>query len=388
MPAATPWYLLVLVVAAAVTAAMTMPARALAIKVGYVDIPSDRKMHNRITPYGGGGAMFIGVAIAMIAGSLIPALRPVFTGSNEAMGVLIAAAAIFIVGIVDDFRSMSAPAKIAGQVLAASILYFAGVTMYQLKLPFAGFVVLTPGVIPLITAIWVVALTNAINLIDGLDGLAAGLVAIGAGSLAVYGLRLEFLGLLPGQNIGPLVAVVACGVCLGFLPFNFHPAKIFMGDAGALLLGLLMSASTMVIGGRTPPASGVTFFFFAPLFIPFFILGVPLVDSAFAFIRRTAKGQGFHAPDKDHIHHRLLRLGHGHRRTVGILWLWTALLCGFVLFPLFDPRANPLIPFAALALGVVLYTWFHPGLRQHADEPTPPPPATEEPADAEAGFGA
>ena len=124
MPAATPWYLLVLVVAAAVTAAMTMPARALAIKVGYVDIPSDRKMHNRITPYGGGGAMFIGVAIAMIAGSLIPALRPVFTGSNEAMGVLIAAAAIFIVGIVDDFRSMSAPAKIAGQVLAASILYF------------------------------------------------------------------------------------------------------------------------------------------------------------------------------------------------------------------------------------------------------------------------
>ncbi|MEI8405112.1 MAG: MraY family glycosyltransferase, partial [Actinomycetes bacterium] len=324
MPAAAPWYLLVLLIAAGVTAAMTMPVRALAIKVGYVDMPSDRKMHDRVTPYGGGAAMFIGVAIAMLAGSLIPALRPVFVGSNEAMGVLIAAASIFIVGLVDDFRSMSAPAKIAGQVLAASILYFAGVTMYQLKLPFAGFVVLTPGVIPLITAIWVVALTNAINLIDGLDGLAAGLVAIGAGSLAVYGLRLEFLGLLPGQNIGPLVAVVACGVCLGFLPFNFHPAKIFMGDAGALLLGLLMSASTMVIGGRTPPASGVTFFFFAPLFIPFFILGVPLVDSAFAFIRRTAKGQGFHAPDKDHIHHRLLRLGHGHRRTVGILWLWTA----------------------------------------------------------------
>ena len=388
MPAAAPWYLLVLLIAAGVTAAMTMPVRALAIKVGYVDMPSDRKMHDRVTPYGGGAAMFIGVAIAMLAGSLIPALRPVFVGSNEAMGVLIAAASIFIVGLVDDFRSMSAPAKIAGQVLAASILYFAGVTMYQLKLPFAGFVVLTPGVIPLITAIWVVALTNAINLIDGLDGLAAGLVAIGAGSLAVYGLRLEFLGLLPGQNIGPLVAVVACGVCLGFLPFNFHPAKIFMGDAGALLLGLLMSASTMVIGGRTPPASGVTFFFFAPLFIPFFILGVPLVDSAFAFIRRTAKGQGFHAPEKDHIHHRLLRLGHGHRRTVGILWLWTALLCGFVLFPLFDPRANPLIPFAALALGVVLYTWFHPGLRQQAEESLPSAEAPEEPADSGVGFGA
>ena len=106
----------------------------------------------------------------------------------------------------------------------------------------------------------------------------------------------------------------------------------------------------------------MTFFFFAPVFIPFFILGVPLVDAGFAFIRRTAKGQGFHAPDKDHIHHRLLRLGHGHRRTVLILWAWTALLCGFVLYPLFKPKANALVPFGALALGVGLYTWFHPGL--------------------------
>jgi UDP-GlcNAc:undecaprenyl-phosphate GlcNAc-1-phosphate transferase len=287
-----------------------------------------------------------------------------FQGNSEMLGVLLASAAIFIVGLIDDFRSMSAPAKIAGQVLAASILYFAGATLYQLKLPFAGSIVLTPGVIPLITAMWVVALTNAINLIDGLDGLAAGLVAIGAGSLAVYGIQLQRLGNLPTENIGPLVAVITCGICLGFLPFNFHPARIFMGDAGSLLLGLLMSASTMVIGGRTAPASGVTFFFFAPVFIPFFILGVPLVDAAFAFIRRTARGQGFHAPDKDHVHHRLLRLGHGHRRTVVILWAWTALLCGFVLYPLFWPRANALVPFGSLALGVGLYTWFHPGLRR------------------------
>ncbi len=358
------WYLLVLAVAAGVTAAATMPARAVASKLGYVDIPSDRKMHECDTPYGGGAAMFIGVCVAVAVAALVPALRVYFVGSSEMLGVLLASAAIFIVGLIDDFRSMSAPAKIAGQVLAASILYFAGVTMYQLKLPFAGFIVLTPGVIPLITALWVVALTNAINLIDGLDGLAAGLVAIAAGSLAVYGIELQRLGLLPIQNIGPLVAVIACGICLGFLPFNFHPARIFMGDAGSLLLGLLMSASTMVIGGRTAPASGVTFFFFAPLFIPFFILGVPLVDAAFAFVRRTARGQGFHAPDKDHIHHRLVRLGHGHRRTVAILWVWTALLCGFVLYPLFRPKANPFVPFFALALGVGLYTWFHPGLRR------------------------
>ena len=125
------------------------------------------------------------------------------------------------------------------------------------------------------------------------------MVAIGGGALAVYGLRLMELGLLPTDNIGPLVAVIACGICLGFLPFNFHPARIFMGDAGALFLGLLMAASTMVIGGRTPPrTSGVTYFFFAPLFIPFFILGVPIVDMAFAFVRRTARGTASTPPTR------------------------------------------------------------------------------------------
>ena len=362
------WYVAIAVVAALATAAAVWPLRSMAIKIGYVDQPDERKMHTRTTPYGGGAAMFIGTCLAFGIADFIPALHPLFQGSAEAQGVLIAAAAIFVVGLVDDFRDMSAPAKIGGQVLAASILYFAGVTMYQIKVPLAGFIVLSPGVIPLITALWVVALSNAINLIDGVDGLAAGLVAIGAGVLCIYGFRLEQLGLLPGQNIGPLVAAIACGICLGYLPFNFYPAKIFMGDAGALLLGLLMSASTMVIGGRTPPASGVTFFFFAPLFIPFFILGVPLIDAGFAFIRRTAKGQGFHAPDKDHIHHRLLRLGHGPRRTVVILWLWTAVLSGFALFPLFSPRSNPFIPFGILAACVGLYTWFHPGLKQGSDD--------------------
>jgi UDP-GlcNAc:undecaprenyl-phosphate GlcNAc-1-phosphate transferase len=276
------------------------------------------------------------------------------------LGVLLAAGVIFVVGVLDDFREMSAPAKVAGQFLAASILYFSGVTMYQLKLPFAGFVVLGPSILPIITAVWVFALCNAINLIDGLDGLAAGIVAIASGTLCVYGLRLEDLGLLPATNVGPLVAALTCGICIGFLRDNFFPAKLFMGDAGALMLGLLMSASTMVIGGRTPPTSGVTFFFFAPLLIPVFILGVPLVDAVWAFIRRTASGQGFHTPDKDHIHHRLMRLGHGHRRTVIILWAWTALLCGFVLLPLFDTRANVFIPLGVAVLVIALFTWMSP----------------------------
>jgi UDP-GlcNAc:undecaprenyl-phosphate GlcNAc-1-phosphate transferase len=358
------WYALVLAVAAGATAGLTVPARRLAVLVGYVAPPNERTMHKKTIPYGGGAAMFLGFLTAVLAAAAIPALRPIFTDSPELLGVVLAAGAIFAVGIIDDFREMSAPAKMAGQILAASILYFLGVTMYQFKVPLAGFIVLTPGIIPLITAAWVIALANAINLIDGLDGLAAGIVAIGGGALAIYGLRLMALGILPVNNVGPLVAVIACGICLGFLPFNFNPARLFMGDAGALLLGVLMAASTMVIGGRTPPTSGVTYFFFAPLFIPFFILGVPIVDMAFAFVRRTARGMSFHTPDKQHIHHRLLRLGHGPRRSVLILWAWTAVLSAFLLVPLFLHQANAFIPLGAAALGVGLYTLFHPGLRK------------------------
>ncbi len=353
-------YAVVMVVGALVTMLADRPARAISIKVGYTAQPDERKVHQAVTPYGGGAAMFIGLCVALIVAVAITPLRAVISSSHEMIGVLVAAGVIFVVGVVDDFREMSAPAKVAGQFLAASVLYFSGATMYQLKLPFAGFVVLGPSILPVITAVWVFALSNAVNLIDGLDGLAAGIVTIASGTLCVYGLRLEDLGLLPVSNIGPLVAAITCGISLGFLRDNFHPAKLFMGDAGALMLGLLMSASTMVIGGRTPPASGVTFFFFAPLLIPVFILGVPLIDATWAFVRRTLSGQGFHTPDKNHIHHRLMRLGHGHRRTVVILWLWTALLCAFVLFPLFEPAINVFIPIGVALMLVALFTWFSP----------------------------
>jgi len=143
-----------------------------------------------------------------------------------------------------------------------------------------------------------------------------------------------------------------------------------------------MAASTMLIGGRSAGLigtsagavrSGQTYFFFAPLFIPFFILGVPLFDMAFAFVRRTANRTGFATPDKNHLHHRLLRLGHGHRRSVLILWAWTALLSGFILFPLYVSSVNAFIPFGAAALGVILYTLFHPSLRRQSDDPDAPP---------------
>ncbi|HUY63258.1 MAG TPA: MraY family glycosyltransferase [Acidimicrobiales bacterium] len=362
-------YGIVAAVAAVGTYLALFPVRALALRIGFVAEPDERRIHARVTPLGGGAAMFAAFLVAMGVASLLSPLQSLFQGSSEPLGLVLGAAVIFGVGLIDDFREMSAPAKMAGQVLAAMVLVFLGVTMFQFKIPFVGFLVLSPQMTPLLTALWVVVITNAVNLIDGLDGLAGGVVAIASGALAVYGLRLVDLGVLPSDNLGPLIAVIAFGVCLGFLPHNFHPARAFMGDAGALFLGLLMAAATMVIGGRTPEYSGQAYFFFAPLFIPVFILGVPIADMAFAFVRRTARGTSFHTPDKDHLHHRLLRLGHGPRRTVVILWAWTAVLSGFVLYPLFGHQGNAVIPFGALALGLALYTLFHPGLRKGNGDP-------------------
>lgn len=373
-------YVVIAAGAALCTFALMFPVRKIACRVGFVAEPDQRRIHGRVTPYGGGVAMFGALLLAMLVASRLSWFHSLFAGSSEPLGVALAAFVIFAVGMIDDIRDMSAPAKMAGQVLAAMVLVFAGVTMFQFKIPFAGFWVLSPAYLPLLTALWVIVITNAVNLIDGLDGLAAGIVAIASGALAVYGLHQVDSGLLPTDNLGPLVAAITCGVCIGFLPHNFHPAKVFMGDAGALLLGLLMAASTMVIGGRTTDVSGQTYFFFAPLFIPVFILGVPIADMAFAFVRRTARRQGFHTPDKDHIHHRLLRLGHGQRRTVVILWAWTAVLSGFVLYPLYKPSGNAVIPFGIVVLGLLLYTLFHPGLRKYAD--------VDEAGDADEATGA
>src|SRR5207248_7667014 len=157
----------------------------------------------------------------------------------------------------------------------------------------------------------------------------------------LYANRLSDAGLLAPDNIGPLIAVIACGVCLGFLPHNFHPSKIIMGDAGALLLGLLMASTTITVGGRTADQlSGQTYFFFAPLFIPIVILGIPIFVTAFSFFRRVYWRTAFHVADKDHLHHRLMRLGHTTRRTVAILWLWTALLSALVLLPTYTNQGN------------------------------------------------
>ena len=304
--------------------------------------------------------------------------NPLFVNNSEPLGVVLGAIVMFAVGLADDLKKstthdglaegISAPAKVTGMVVAGAVLAYFGVTMFYFRIPFFDVVTIGQDLAPLVTVLWLIGMANAINLIDGLDGLAAGIVAIASGTFFLYGQRLDKLGLLAQPNIGPLVAIIVLGICLGFLPHNFNPARIFMGDSGALLLGLLMAASTTVVGGRADPNqpfSGQTYFFFAPLFIP---LRHP---------RRADRRHGLrhHPPGHPALgrHHR--RQGppppppHARSVTVSaaaclILWSWTAILSGFVLYPAYTGEGNGVVPLGIAALGLALFTVLHPQVRR------------------------
>ena len=302
--------------------------------------------------------MYLGLLVAMAVASQMPSFGPVFRGSSAPLGVVLGATVIFGVGLSDDLREMSPPAKLAGQVLAGTVLYFFGVDMLFFHVPLAETtVVLSPDLAVLATVLWVAVMANSVNFIDGLDGLAAGIVAIGAGAFFIYAHQLGDVGNISPGNAGPLIAVIAVGLCVGFLPHNFYPAKIFMGDSGAMLLGVLVAASTLSVVGQDPyEFSGRTYFFFAPIIIPFFILGIPMLDTVFAIVRRAGQRTSPAVADLNHLHHRLMRLGHGHRAAVTILWAWTALLSGLVLWPGVTNSHNGIPPIAVGALSIVLYT--------------------------------
>src|SRR5439155_24498134 len=184
-------------------------------------------------------------------------------------------------------------------------------------------VVLGPDLAPIATVVWVIGMTNAVNAVDGLDGLAAGVVGLAAVAFFIFSFGFVRQGSIPETSVGPLIAAATAGVCFGFLPWNWNPARVFMGDGGAYLLGLLMASSTIIVGGRTPDVfPGKTYFFFAPLVIPLVIMGVAVFDAGFAILRRISARRSWHQADKDHLHHRLLRLGHGQRRAVLTLYAW------------------------------------------------------------------
>lgn len=370
-------YLLIGLIAAVVTFVATPMVGRLARRLGWVYLPNERTVHTQPLPDVGGLAMFIGFAVALCAAWAMNDFESLFASNSEPLGVVIAAAIIFGTGFLDDVREISAPAKVFGTVLAGVSLVYFGVVMFAFRLPYLGGTILDDDLQPLVTVLWLLGMSQAINLIDGLDGLAAGVVGIGAFAFFLYSEELTGDGLIEGNNVGPLFAILAVGVCVGFLPHNFNPARIMMGDGGALLLGLLLAVSTSVVGGRADPFGGetigTTYFFLAPIAIPLLILGVPIFDTMFAIVRRATSRSSLATADKGHLHHRLLNLGHGHRRSVVILWTWTALLSGFVLYPVLTDQNPSYLPFGMAALAIFLYTVLHPNvIAQRRRNNTPP----------------
>jgi UDP-GlcNAc:undecaprenyl-phosphate GlcNAc-1-phosphate transferase len=361
-------YLLIGAVAAVVTAIATPIVRVLAHRVGWVVAPNARSVHTSPIPHVGGMAMLIGFLVAFVTAWMLGSFELIFVDNSEPKGILLAALIVFFTGFLDDIVDLAPPGKVTGVVMAGIVLAYFGATMFYFRVPFFDVVILSSDWTPLVTVLWLLGMTQAINLIDGLDGLAAGIVAIAATSFFLYANKLNDLELLPDRNLGPLIAIITAGVCVGFLPYNFNPARIFMGDSGAFLLGMLLAVSTSVVGGRADPNTqdfvGQTFFFFAPLAIPLLILGVPILDTLFAIVRRLSKRQALDVADKGHLHHRLMNLGHGHRRSVLILWAWTALLSAFVLYPVLSDENPSYLTFGIGALGIVLYTIMHPTVRR------------------------
>jgi UDP-GlcNAc:undecaprenyl-phosphate GlcNAc-1-phosphate transferase len=342
-------HLIVVAVAGCVTALATPGVTKIARRLGAVDVPEDRKVHRLPTPTSGGIAIYAGVLAGFIVARFLPAFRELFGSSTEPVGVMVAATLICALGVVDDTRGMKAPTKLAGQILACGALVLWGVSLFYFWMPGVGVLGLSKDTSALITVIWAVAVINALNLIDGLDGLAAGVTTIAAGTLFFYAYR-------TGGGDGTaatLIPAVIVGSCLGFLPHNFNPAKIFMGDSGSMLLGLLLASSTVSGVGRTvEPTASDAVGLIVPVLLPFFVLAVPLADAGFAIMRRMrARTPVFH-PDKSHIHHWLLEMARSHRQAVIVMYFWSAMVAAAAL--VLSLGAGPGFRYAAIAIGVAL----------------------------------
>jgi UDP-GlcNAc:undecaprenyl-phosphate GlcNAc-1-phosphate transferase len=324
-------HLAVFLAAAVAAFGATPVVRRLAVRFGAIDRPSDRKVHPKPTPTLGGIALWFAILVGLGVARLIPWFRELFVVSFEPLGALLAGTAVMLLGAYDDVRGLSVPAKLAGQVLAAGVLMLFGVELLFFWFPGLGVLSLSADLSVPLTLIWVLAMVNAVNLIDGLDGLAAGVVAIAAAAFFIYMVRTPS-PIYPGPSPASLLTAVVAGACIGFLPHNLHPARIFMGDSGSMLLGVVMAAATISGVGRSEAPTGTEFAALAiPVFIPVLVLAVPLTDVALAIVRRLRRRRPVTRPDKEHIHHRLLEIGHTHRQAVLLMYLWSALLGGAAL---------------------------------------------------------
>ena len=341
-------YLLVGLTTAVLTFLFTGLVRRFAIRWGAVAYPRQRDVHTVPIPRLGGLAMYLGVCGGMFLAHALPVLRRAFEYTLDPTAVLIGGGLIVLVGMLDDRFELDSLTKLAGQITCAGVLVLFGLQWVIVWVPWGAEdglgsrLVLDQNQGAIVTVLLVVTMVNAMNFVDGLDGLAAGIGLISATATCAFSLNLLKQTGGDVNNYAPaLIAATLAGACLGFLPHNFQPARIFMGDSGSMLMGLMMAAATTSASGRVPDLNQTqTIALLSPLLVVAAVLFVPLLDLLLAVIRRTRKGLSpFHA-DKMHLHHRLLEIGHSQRRAVLLIYLWAAVLAfGAVALTLFDAFA-------------------------------------------------
>jgi UDP-GlcNAc:undecaprenyl-phosphate GlcNAc-1-phosphate transferase len=370
-------YLVIFLASAGTTFAVTPVVRRLAIRGGAISYPNDRTVHATPTPTMGGIAMYAGFLVAMGIAFVLPAFSEVIRGSPVPYAALATCSLMVGLGAIDDRRGIEALTKFTAQVFIGGVLVLMGATLLYFWIPGLGVVVLDPDLAVPLTILWVVAIANAVNLVDGLDGLAAGMIAIAAAAFFVYTIRTP--STFGDASPAALLSAITVGVCLGFLPWNFHPAKIFMGDSGSLLLGMLLAIATIDGVGLNPlpPSGGDIAAIAGVLVVPLLVLFIPFLDVVLAIARRTWRGQGIGHADKEHIHHRLMDIGHSHRRAVLLMYLWSALISASALaVGLIDGRTTVgLVLLAALALFLVTALPALDRWRRRGDEPSDAPEA-------------
>jgi UDP-GlcNAc:undecaprenyl-phosphate/decaprenyl-phosphate GlcNAc-1-phosphate transferase len=367
-------YLLVLLVATGATYLLGTLARELAVRYHAVAQVRDRDVHAVPIPYFGGVAMLGGLLAAFLVALNLPFLsrgREVLF--HDAGYVLLGGVLICIVGVVDDMIELDAITKFAGQLLAAGVVVLGGVQF--LWLPGAEqYVSIDPSQAALLTVIMIVATSNAVNFIDGLDGLAAGVVAIGAAAFFAFAYLISVLNNIERGTPAAFLTIALVGACLGILPHNFYPARIFIGDAGAMLIGFVLACSAITLTGQYPYVSIDQGFGGAtakplpallPLVLPVAILVVPFVDMMLAVVRRTRAGRSPFAPDKQHLHHRLLEIGHSHRRTVLLMYLWAALVAGGTVVVSLFTGWQSVVGVAVMVVVAIVLTFGLTGWRRH-----------------------
>ena len=301
--------ILALVIVVLLTPAVGGMARLL----GAVDEPGGRRLHARPIPRLGGLALFFGVMVPSLAFLKL---------TSETRGLLLGMAVATLVGAIDDFRGLRPWEKLGGQIAAAIIPVSFGIWIDHFTLPFVGVHGLSPWVGKPLTVAWIVAIMNMVNFLDGLDGLAAGVCAIAGGTFSVIALSLE-------KPNAAIVSAIVLGACVGFLRHNFYPARIFMGDSGALLLGFVLAAVS--VQGLLKTAA------VAALLFPLLVLAVPILDTSFVVARRLKHNQPIYTADRGHLHHRFLNIGFSQRRAAVTMWLWCGSLAGAALATRFVP---------------------------------------------------